>query len=897
MTDLDKLTDSILEAVRAGHPVVFPSEIAASFWRRLLLRRGFLTAVREDHIVSWDRFKEQAFALRTERLPVNSALRALFVEQVLAENAATPFLRSMVPREHAGNARGFAPALTRALPALPAAARLRDYVDAQAWLLPLISDLDALSQRYTEFLERFSLYEPRWLETAPAFEGGDFMLIYPELAEDFPEFEAALKNVPRISVPKGPLPELGWYENSRMELITVMNEVAALLDAGERPEEIVITVCGLDRLRERVLQLARRLEVPVSLGMGIPLAESAPGRFFAAMREVVQAGFGVESLKALVLTPAVPWHDYPINAAIIREGVEHGIIGGAQRPDSGWKRLRPSAAKDRIHALIHDLPAIVRAPSATELRKRYFAFAGKMIDADRWDSEQERVLQRCLEELAALAELEERFELSIPDPFSFWMERLRGERYVPAEREYGVSVLPYRVGAGVLPLHHFLVNANNRELSVQIDRFPFLSEAEREQLGSLGAPHELTASFVAAYAVSGEVMHASGSGLTFEGPALPPTVFVASEAVAEREPGAADPFALERIVGSPSVTQVVPIQRAGATAYAAAEERPGIDLTQNTLSDPELVQRLLLRQGANDHPELLMFAPNNFELYLSCPFSYLLSRPLGVEDLEYEVDASSPRVIGSLYHDALKRFFGELRSTGDVFDASQIDRYEARLGSLLDEEIAKSRGVPDFVHEANRPLYDRVIGALLESDAKLIAGHTATDVETWQRLHHEALDILLVGRVDRVTRSPSGDLTLVDYKRRKTPAKGTQNGGNASAVGIEGLSESELDELAASISSFQIPFYIFMIESHGQQVETALYYSLEEGEATAVFYSLGEASLGKPVMTRDRMDEVVVMLERRLGHAAAGIRAGDYRCGSCETCHFRSICRSRFVVR
>jgi len=897
VSDLAKPFDTILAAVRAGQPVVFPSEIAAGYWRRLLLRRGFLTAIREDRIVSWDRFKEQAFALRTERLPANAALRALFVEQVLAENASTPFLRSMVPAEHARHARGFAPALTRALPALPSAARLRELLDAQPWLGQLVADLDSLADRYTAFLERFSLYEPRWLETAPAFEGGDYLLVFPELAEDFPEFEAALASVPRVLVPDEQLPTLGWYENSRNEFVAVLNEVAALLDAGEPPEEIVITVCGLDRLRERVLQTARRLEVPVSLGVGVPLAESAPGRFFAAMRDVVQAGFGVESLKPLILTPAVPWKDYSVNVRIALEGVEHGIIGGAKRPDGGWRRLVDSPAKERVKSLIQDIPSIVRAPSATELRKRYFAFANKMVDGDRWDADQERVLQRCLEELAGLAELEERFGLSIPDPFSFWMERLRGERYVPAQREYGVAVLPYRVGAGVFPKHHFLVNANNRELSVQIDRLPFLSEAERERLGTLGAPHDLTASFAKTYAISGGTLHCSGSALTFEGPALPPSAFVASEAVEEREPERGDPFTLERSIGSPSVTSVLPIQLAGATAYAESEDRSGIDLTQNLISDSALTEKLLSRQGAKEQPELLMFAPYHFELYLSCPFSYLLARPLKVEELDFEVNASSPLVIGSLYHDVLKRFFEDLRNTGANFDASKIEAYAERLSELLDEEIAKSRGVPDFVHEANRLLYERVMRALLEVDASLIAGHTATDVETWQRLHHEALDLLLVGRVDRVTRSPSGDLTLVDYKRKRVPPKGAQSGGSGSALGIEGLSETELDQLAAEISSFQIPFYLFMIESHGQQVETAVYYSLEEGEATAVFFSPGENSLGKPVMTRDRMAEVLVLLERRLGDVAAKVRAGDYRCGTCETCHFRSICRSRFVVR
>jgi hypothetical protein len=761
-----------------------------------------------------------------------------------------------------------------------------------------LSDLSKLQDRYTAFLDRYSLYEPRWLATAPAFEGGDYLLVFPELAEDFPEFAAALSGLPRVSVPEAPLPRLSWYPNSRVELLEAVTRVASLLDEGTPPSEIVITVCGLERLRERILQSASRLDVPVNLGMGVPLSESAPGRFFSSMLEAVESGFGVDALKPLLLTPAVPWKDYAVNSQLILEGVEHGVLGGGRSPDRRWRMLSASAAKERVEQLIRDLPAMVRAPSAAELRKRYFAFSGRFLDADRWDPEQERVLQRCLEELSSLADLERRHGFSIPDPFLFWMDRLRNERYVPAQRDYGVLVLPYRVGAGMNPLHHFVVNADNRELTVQIERLPFLSEAEREQLGKIAQANDLSAPFAAAYAVSGGQVHLSGSRLTFDGPSLPPSVFVAANAVEESEGSAVDPFELEKSVGSPLLARVLPLQTAGSEAYAQTEEQTAIDLTQTPLADQALIRELLIRQGARDNPQTLLLAPYHFESYLACPFSYLLSRPLGVGELDFEIDAGSPLVIGSLYHAALQRFFEELRDSGSIFDPAELSSYQQRIKELLDDQIVGDRGmIPEFVHEANKPLYHRVLERVLELDSGAIAGHRPVNVEQWERMHLEEWDMLLAGRVDRVTSGPSGDLTLVDYKRRSVPTKKAQNGNNAQAVGVASLSESELDQLADEISSFQIPFYLYMIESHGGNVGTACYYSLEEGKPSVVFAESGQTIPGRPAMTRDRMEEIVVLLKRRLKQVADRLRAGDYRCGSCEQCRFRGICRSRFVVR
>ena len=213
-------TESIAEAVAAGTTVVLPSELAAEFWRHELVRSG-MRAVREDRIISWDRFKEQAFDLRTDRLPSNRTARALFVERLLSENARAPFLERLVPPASAASAEGFRAQVTRILPALPQGRALpglmRDDLDPgrRESLVALVSDLKAVESRYEDFLETHHLFEPAWLERLPAYRGGDHLLVMPELAEDYPEFASALSAVPRVDVPVSPLPSLRHFADSR----------------------------------------------------------------------------------------------------------------------------------------------------------------------------------------------------------------------------------------------------------------------------------------------------------------------------------------------------------------------------------------------------------------------------------------------------------------------------------------------------------------------------------------------------------------------------------------------------------------------------------------------------------------------------------------------------------
>lgn len=894
----NQVQSSIVQALTHGSAVVFPSELAAQFWRRRLLATGVLRVVREDRILSWDRFKEQAFDLRTDQAPVNSVWRELFVRQVLEKNADQPFLTAIVPPAYADNAAAFRQLIGRTLPALRAFVALEEASGDGGWLRALAGDLNSIYERYRAFLTDHGLYEPRWLAAAPAFLGGSYLLVFPELAEDWPQFADALARCDTVPVPDPAPDTLVWYENSRHELRSVFSQIGLLLDAGVAAADVVLTVCDLDEMRPRVAEQARLLGIPVSFAAGIPLSQSLAGRLLRAMQEAARSGFAVDALKPLLLTPAVPWKHYPTNAAAILAGVAAGAVGGTGRRDAGWRRLQPGPERDFTDRLLTVVPSLVQAPSASELRVRYLRFATEFFDADRWNPEDERALQRAVEELRGLAELEQHYSITVPDPFRFWLEQLEQTMYVPTRREAGVTVAPYRVSAGMNPAYHFVINAHQSATTVRVDPFPFLSDAQREQLGERTGARDLTDLFLAGYACSGDSVRFSGSAESFSGPALQPGLFVVSGAAAPPPELAPDSWYHERSAQWVPAGTVYPLQRAGARAYSLTEGRSGADFTRSTIESEELQASLLSRQSPMRSPGFLLFSAGDLERFFACPFGYLLSRPLALRDLDFSVDTDSPRELGTLYHDTLEAFFKELSASGAPFQESRLDEYAARLRALLAEKSQRAKMIPPEAHEARLPFYERVVDRVLEIDAHLIDGHVPQYVEAWERVTLPELQTVLVGRIDRVTRSPEGTLTLVDYKKGGTPSARELNAGSRSVTGVRDLPEDARAGEAARLQSVQIPLYVLLLSSHGERVETAALVSLEKDGLVAVMASPDGPVAKKAVMDHQRMEEIQLLLRDRIRQTGASIRDGDYRCADeCTACPFRGVCRAAFVVR
>ncbi len=893
--------DALVGALDRGEALVFPSQLAADFWRKHLVLSRAVGVIRDDRIISWDRFKERAFELRTQARPANAMIRTFFASSIVRENAKTPFLQAIVPPEYAHESQAFESRIPRLISRIPNSRILSHVADPPAWLAPILNDLQSIESRYRLFLTEHDLYEPAWLARDPAFVGGSYFLVFPELATDYAEFAGSVASLPSLAVPHEKTVPLTRFSDTQTEMEAAFVQIAQLLDDGVSPEEIVVTVGDLDALRPRLIELAALASVPLTFRQGSSLLESPVGRFFRDLIEASSSGYSLPAMKRLLLAQAIPWRNVADHGRAVERAVQRGLLGSSAGTVEQWLRICEESSSAR--SLLLAARDAVSAASAGALRRVMLALLGSAVDHERWLPENERVLQRCMQEIRELAELEERLGESIASPGAFLIRRLSESLYVPQRADRGIDVLPYRVGAGMSPEYHFVLNAHARSVAVVDSGFPYLTQAQRDQLGETVADCDLTSIYATAYSLSGAHVAFSYGSRGWEGPHLPPSIFVAAGAIQESDHanhGRAErsPFhswrAEERLEFD--AKQVHSLQMSGLRSYLQAATRPGPDLTRSPIEDGTVTTLASAQMEAEGRTDLLRVSSSALHNYLSCRFGFLLTHILGIDEPEFEVDPDDPRRLGMLYHDLLDAFFASLKSEERPFEAERIDEYRSTFRDIYRRSLERAHGmVPRAGIAAREPLALRVFDAVMRTDSDLIDGQRVRSSEQRDEVVLDEHGVVVVGRFDRVSESRDGLVTLVDYKRRELPRKTDQHGGNAQAIGLLSLEPDARQADRDAITSLQIPFYVLLLESHGFAVENAGYYSLERGVFDLVF---GDSDVAKPIMSRERMDEVIDHLHHRIDSLVSDVRGGDYSCtDECDGCPFRGICRSRFVVQ
>ncbi len=896
------MDDVIRGAADAQFRLVFPSEVAAAWWRReAVIRRG--RPVWEQQFASWDRFKEQAFSIRSELIPCNAAIRRAFAEAALAENAAEPFLRRLVPpataAQTAAAQTAFVPLVVRALPGL---ARFLDLPDRVRRSLPeaLTQDVTELNHRYRRFLDRHGLYETGDVaRTAELQTHERWLLVSPELADDYPEFAARLSHLERVtsSQPAAGSSAAGSPSSPRLhrfatypeELRWVLAQIGLLLDAGTDPESIAVTVGELSAARERVLEEAQRYEVPLRLREGVPLAETAPGRLFSALGALSERDHSIDAVKALLLEPGVPWLDAAANRRIVARLIADGRLSGFRIPSA---------------PIVRAITSLTRAATFRELRSGIYRFLTAFVDPDGWAESSAAVVQRCVEELNGLIQVEESVGISVANPYRFWIDQLATARYAPRHRGEGVSVYPYRVSALIYPKHHFVMGATARATAVRRAPFPWLTDPEIMSAPELLSERDLSVELMQAYTGSGATVTVTWSDASVHGPALPPAWLVASGAsVGVREPeAAADPYQEEReqILSLAEGGPVFPLQQDGSAELARTYPARASGLMEAALTDSDAAAALRRRLTDTEHPDVFRLSASHVSAFANCPFSFALSYGLGVRETDYEIDPDNARQIGELYHRALERYYRELQTDGLSITEEPAADAQQRLRRHADAVFAAPGAagmLSDGVLYARRQLFDRIAEWVVATDREHFRDHRPLLVEGWRARTDvggegaNETPLVLFGRVDRVTEAPDRMVAIIDYKKGNLPTHVEVTAGSDTAVDPDTDPAGQL----AALTQPQLPFYALLLRGAGRLVGTLGYYSLEHGTYGAV----ADPRAARPWMSGERLEQVLALTERLIANVAARIRAGDYTAAAieCERCAFRPVCRTRFVVR
>jgi len=326
-----------------------------------------------------------------------------------------------------------------------------------------------------------------------------------------------------------------------------------------------------------------------------------------------------------------------------------------------------------------------------------------------------------------------------------------------------------------------VLGASQDGIRVSYAELPFLREDQKEALGLSDC--DASADFALAYALSGRRTSFSFAVESFSGWAVPHSFFSIDGKEAGSPP---EDYA--------AVRETCPL-RAEAAAWKGEAEPPRRLLARQTAAWASSSEALMRHPSRYDDGEAsagtlealravierddgaVKLSATTIKEYLACPFAWLLSRGLKLEDEPVGVDFFDARLAGNMAHRALQRLLGAMGDLGEIVERLRDEYMKAAKDAVqaVLPEYAVDEGpflVPMFRSYA--PLLEDRLCRLVEA---LLAepGARAGDLEVKLEAPYPKLGAVLEGRLDRLAYLPP----------KKTDAAAGARPGSAAPVSAE----------------------------------------------------------------------------------------------------------------
>ncbi|MDR2096961.1 MAG: PD-(D/E)XK nuclease family protein, partial [Spirochaetaceae bacterium] len=884
-TILSVLTEHFQGKGRTDTRFVFPSQTSAFFWARKVLALFDIKTLAMERFLAWDRFKESCIRAGIPGLkPANAVHRALFAVNLAERNAELRLFSNLIPQKYSDDGTIFARNIARALPPLPLwLETVKAKTERNAEIQPDGEDLDflTLENEYKQFLEKHKLFESAWERPPFREKENQYFIFYPELIEDFTEYEKLLDspNIHIIRVNKNTeVKRLHQFDSSRAEIRAVILEIRRLYEQEKIPyEDMAISVPALETLEPYIKREAALYGVPVHPRSGRPLSRYSVGGFFSLAKECVDNNFSFSALKALLLNGSLPWRSPEKNEDLIRFGIENNCVSGYRedgRLKDVWEEAF-NAEKSKLHPYYKDIKyklcSLVHAKSFAEIRKYYFAFRGNWDDPcgsslflqDACSDESYDVIARCIEELSALIQIQESIpDVKISGVLSFFIDILNEKQYVPEREEGGVNIFQYRVAAAAPFAAHFVINANQKDSSVIYRSLKFLRPDKRKKTGAAEDDYDASPDLFRAYNSSDFVWY-SASLLTFSGWTIPHSFFNDNyEQVNPEENISADYYLEEKSWwlngANPFPARLFPAQKNGFEFWKEIPASPLFSLLKEPFTAARENTFGLLRPAIDEKrcPDgKLRVSATDLQVFFGCPTAWLFENIFEIKEEFLEARLLDDRSKGILFHEILRKLFERIKTEDNVFLQKNIEKYKDWAALYTAQVVAENKA---FHGPLCAPLtgamkngIQRYITELLKLESELFDGYSVSELETEKEIEYS--DYILNGRLDRISVSAEGGPCIIDYKTGGLPSK----------------ADCFPDEDGRLIN-FQIPVYIKLYEeNYGFPVEKAVFLSVIKREKQAV--------LDGEKHTRDSYQCAIEALESYLDAYVKRISALDFR--------------------
>ncbi|MCF6335300.1 MAG: PD-(D/E)XK nuclease family protein, partial [Spirochaetales bacterium] len=851
---------------------VFPSELVATFWMRKSLELG-KTAILSRRFLSWDKFKEKTFSLNMDYSPVNAHIRTLFASSLLEENKKNGnLLRGLIRPEHSAGSPAFLSRLTSILTDVKS---FRENSDLKNIPLDpgIREDLDFLYDAYTRFLVEREMFEPSWVKPEITDIGEDYFLFFPEVIEDYEEFSADLEKSAVVNIILTDTEELKKVEHfasSPLELKSLLGKIGSLLDSGVRSQDIAITLPDMDGWRVNLESEAGLRSIPLDFRQGKSLTEYPGARIFKDLLSCERSGFSLPSMKQILLNSSIPWKEKETAAALFKFGVKHHCFKNYRlkgREIDIWKDSLIKSEESRLIEFYQDLKsAIIKIADGKtfgDIKIAVQLFISIFLDTKLWPLEILKEFQICLDTLNDLDDASIKAgDLKYGSSCNLWLSAIEERIYVKRSVTVGVNVFPYRVAGGASFKWHFIPGLSQTSVSVIKSKYQFLKENQRDNIPGLDL--DFTESFINLYNLSGENIFFSYSSNSFSGPALPPSSFVLKRVVSDIIDNLStlnDEYVSELAYWAGENIlpgRIFPLMKNGidftlASAFVSKKN----DYTKQGINQYKIKNNIL--DVLLDKDRYLSVSPSSLDQFLACPYYFLFNRGFRVNEDEYKEEYIDHRVFGQVIHECFDRFFKYVSESGSEFSKSHIEEYKTEISSIIDKVfnryLVKGESFIPPVWNYCRDFTHDKLTAFIDIEAVQFPGFRLASSEKKYSYKWEDKKIELTGRIDRV--SFKGDKTaIIDYKKNNR------------------LKRGDMVSAESDPSTFQIPFYIYLVEKNGLKVSSASYYNVTDSRYNYVHNLEPVLKKDKPWCSEEEISSLIYKMEESISSMDKRIRSG-----------------------
>ncbi|MDE7382289.1 MAG: PD-(D/E)XK nuclease family protein [Treponemataceae bacterium] len=881
-------------------------------------------------------------------------------------------------------------------------------------------DFNTLFSLYNTFLNNHNFYEPSFFEPNFKGNGTPVFIFYPEINEDYAEYIETLSKSDDIFIIPVPetrdsehktekkddfFQHCILYPDSRIEIRRVVLKIRKLWLSGVDLNRIALSVPDLENIRPYIEREFRLYAVPAYIRNGTPFTRNSGGDIFKKIKDCIDNNFSFESMRSLLNDGFLPWKKPDLHLELIQAGIKFRCIYSVDDEYDIWeKTLEGKKDCSSILSYYKKLKAAIEkfntknCKSFENLENAWAYFREEFIDSVKfksiWQKEMnkaeytkhtkkieelenikgelerydltDRILGQMITTLSDFSCLEQTFCKEFPNEgktfglnkyLDFFVNEMDSSSYAVNEKKAGVNIFSYKVAACADFDYHFIINANQNDITVPLNTLKFITDDEKREKFGL-EKNDASEKFIALYSAQNRLAKQkevfwSAAKVNFTGAAITHTAlkeFDVTEAILHLE--AIEnlehfdekldtqlkstfkkfDFIVEKnhIVDSLDsldfIKQEIPHtfssqqKKAFEIWKSANATMPAKDNSLFAIPEhlKQKIDKYVERQNG-----LVSISASKLNSFFPCQKKWLFQNVMGIGDEKFSPRLAETNEIGTFYHKALENLFLGFGEKIPIYTENDLEEIEKRICNAInkaftDEKICSSdvmsgalsksaftsqlpiikKTLMDFVRKICAPPLVTPDGEI-ESNGSY-GGWTIEGLEMKRIVEKEQfkcngyIDCLLTKNGDPES------AVIVDYKTGHVPT----------------ASESIVDA-DGKIANFQMAMYVYLLENKCilnekiYKIKESLFYSLQEksGEFKTNYVIAENPSPRSSVVKREDFKETLETFQIYLTNFTESIKQYKFMPSKkyndknyvnpnsdCIQCKFKSICRTSFNV-